>query len=215
MAIATLEEYLREFSVEIGDRILTSFPALHAPGDPVSPILGKLLRKPFAAQAVAICRRGEEAPASQLGCRDRRNGHWQDADGHGHRPRIRGGTPVRLSLCRAAAITSEDRPGNSADDPRRQDVCNRQPAVAAPRSIWPARSQRTAASEWPDCPRRCSHHAHRYEVARQIQIRMGPLGCRARARAAFRHLRSRQGEARSISGGIATRSLGAAITTAR
>src|ERR1035438_5302100 len=54
MAIATLEEYLREFSVEIGDRILTSFPALHAPGDPVSPMLGKLLRKPFAAQSVAI-----------------------------------------------------------------------------------------------------------------------------------------------------------------
>lgn len=54
MAIATLEEYLREFSVEIGDRILTSFPALHAPGDPVSPILGKLLRKPFAAQEIAI-----------------------------------------------------------------------------------------------------------------------------------------------------------------
>src|ERR1035438_8876432 len=54
MAIATLEEYLREFSVEIGDRILTSFPALHAPGDPVSPILGTLLRKPFKAQEVAI-----------------------------------------------------------------------------------------------------------------------------------------------------------------
>ncbi len=54
MAITTLEEYLREFSVEIGDRILTSFPALHAPGDLVSPILGKLLRKPFAAQEVAI-----------------------------------------------------------------------------------------------------------------------------------------------------------------
>ncbi len=54
MAITTLEEYLREFSVEIGDRILTSFPALHAPGDPVSPIIGKLLRKPFAAQEVAI-----------------------------------------------------------------------------------------------------------------------------------------------------------------
>jgi len=55
MAIATLEEYLREFSVEIGDRILTSFPALHAPGDAVSPILGRLLRKPFAAQSIAIC----------------------------------------------------------------------------------------------------------------------------------------------------------------
>jgi hypothetical protein len=54
MAIATLEEYLREFSVEIGDRILTNFPALHAPGEPVSPILGKLLRKPFAAQEIAI-----------------------------------------------------------------------------------------------------------------------------------------------------------------
>jgi hypothetical protein len=54
MAITTLEEYLREFSVEIGDRILTSFPALHAPGDPVSPIVLELLRKPFAAQEVAI-----------------------------------------------------------------------------------------------------------------------------------------------------------------
>ena len=52
MAIATLEEYLREFSVEIGDRILTSYPALHAPGDPISPILGTLLRKPFAAQEI-------------------------------------------------------------------------------------------------------------------------------------------------------------------
>jgi hypothetical protein len=54
MAITTLEEYLKEFSVEIGDRILTSFPALHAPGEPVSPILKTLLRKPFAAQGVAI-----------------------------------------------------------------------------------------------------------------------------------------------------------------
>jgi Helicase conserved C-terminal domain/Type III restriction enzyme, res subunit len=54
MAIATLEEYLREFSVEIGDRILTSFPALHNPGDPISPLFGRLLRKPFAAQEVAI-----------------------------------------------------------------------------------------------------------------------------------------------------------------
>jgi CRISPR/Cas system-associated endonuclease/helicase Cas3 len=54
MAIATLEEYLREFSVEIGDRILTTYPALHAPGDPVSPILGTLLRKPFAAQQIAV-----------------------------------------------------------------------------------------------------------------------------------------------------------------
>lgn len=54
MAITTLEEYLREFSVEIGDRILTSFPPLHSPGEPTSPILNKLLRRPFAAQAVAV-----------------------------------------------------------------------------------------------------------------------------------------------------------------
>jgi hypothetical protein len=55
MAITKIEEYLREFAVEIGDRILTSFPALHAPGDAVPPILGRLLRKPFASQSVAIC----------------------------------------------------------------------------------------------------------------------------------------------------------------
>src|ERR1700689_1212502 len=54
MAITTIEEYLREFSVEIGDRILTSFPALHAPGDPLPPILGTSLRKPFPPQSVAI-----------------------------------------------------------------------------------------------------------------------------------------------------------------
>src|SRR5450759_4656149 len=62
MAITTLEEYLREFSVEIGDRILTSYPALHVPGDPVSPILGTLLRKPFAAQEIDDRRRRKEAP---------------------------------------------------------------------------------------------------------------------------------------------------------
>ena len=70
MAIATLEEYLREFSVEIGDRILTSYPALHAPGDPVSPILARY------APAKAVRRAGDrgrrrrkEAP----GVRFRRN----------------------------------------------------------------------------------------------------------------------------------------------
>jgi len=53
MAIATLEEYLREFSVEIGDRILTASRSPR-PGEPVSPILGKLLRKPFAARRSQI-----------------------------------------------------------------------------------------------------------------------------------------------------------------
>ena len=215
MAIATLEEYLREFSVEIGDRILTSFPALHAPGEPVSPILGTLLRKPFAAQEVAICGRREEAPTSQLGCHHRRNGHWQDADGHGHRPRSCSRTSVRLSLCRAAATTSEDCAGNSTDDPRRQDVCHRQPAVGCARSIRPARSQRTAASEWPDCPRRCSHHAHRHEVARQIQIRHGTAGLLSTDQDRISSSAAVTGRSWDTSGGIATKSPGAGITTAR
>jgi superfamily II DNA or RNA helicase len=41
------------FGAELGDRILQSYPALHSPGDPVSPRLVTLLRKPFPAQAVA------------------------------------------------------------------------------------------------------------------------------------------------------------------
>ena len=54
MAITTLEEYLREFSVEIGDRILTSFPRSARPRRACFADPGKLLRKPFAAQEVAI-----------------------------------------------------------------------------------------------------------------------------------------------------------------
>ena len=78
MAIATLEEYFREFSVEIGDRILTSFPALHAPGEPTSPILEscsgghlqpKLSRSPAPSST---------APPGQFGRRHCRDGHRQD-----------------------------------------------------------------------------------------------------------------------------------------
>ena len=142
------------------------------------------LANPGKTSAKAVCRPGsrdrrcrQKAPASQLGCHHRRNGHWQDAHGHGYRSRVCSRTPVRLSLRRAAAIASEAGARDSADNPRRQDVCDRQPPVATTRSIWPARSQRTAASEWPHCPRWRSHHAHRHEVAGQIQIRLGPLGC--------------------------------------
>jgi superfamily II DNA or RNA helicase len=48
-----MNDYLRTFGGELGERILQSFPALHNAHDPVSPRLATLLRKPFPAQAVA------------------------------------------------------------------------------------------------------------------------------------------------------------------
>ena len=49
-----INSYLKVFSTELGDRILESFPPLHGAQDPPSPLLSKLLRRPYAAQAVAI-----------------------------------------------------------------------------------------------------------------------------------------------------------------
>ncbi len=49
-----ISEYLMMYASELGDRILKSFPPLHAVDDPPSPLIGKLLRKPFAAQTLAI-----------------------------------------------------------------------------------------------------------------------------------------------------------------
>jgi len=49
----SMNDYLRTFGGELGERILQSFPALHNAHDPVSPRLATLLRKPFPAQAVA------------------------------------------------------------------------------------------------------------------------------------------------------------------
>jgi superfamily II DNA or RNA helicase len=50
----TVSEYLQQYSQELGNRILTQFPALHGVGDPVSPLVRTLLRKPFAAQATVL-----------------------------------------------------------------------------------------------------------------------------------------------------------------
>jgi hypothetical protein len=108
MAIATLDDYLREFSVEIGNRLLKSFPALHAPGDPVSPLLGKLLRKPFAAQAVAISGTVKRLKQANSAAIIAEMGTGKTLMAHGHRPRIRGGTSVCLSLRRAAPIAAKD-----------------------------------------------------------------------------------------------------------
>jgi superfamily II DNA or RNA helicase len=51
--LETIHDYLRQFATELGERIVQSYPALQKPDDPLSPRLGTLLRKPFAAQAVA------------------------------------------------------------------------------------------------------------------------------------------------------------------
>jgi hypothetical protein len=49
----SIQDYLRMFAGELGERILQSYPPLHDAQDPVSPRLARLLRKPFPAQAVA------------------------------------------------------------------------------------------------------------------------------------------------------------------
>jgi len=49
-----ISQYLMTYANELGDRILKSFPPLHAVEDSPSALIGKLLRKPFAAQTLAI-----------------------------------------------------------------------------------------------------------------------------------------------------------------
>lgn len=50
----TIDSYLRAFSNELGERILQSLPPLHGPGDPCSPLLAKLLRRPYPGQTLAV-----------------------------------------------------------------------------------------------------------------------------------------------------------------
>ena len=49
-----ISDYLKMYATELGDRILKSFPPLHAVDDPPSPLISKLLRRPFLAQTLAI-----------------------------------------------------------------------------------------------------------------------------------------------------------------
>ena len=50
----SISDYLRMYATELGDRILKSFPPLHAVDNPPSPLISKLLRRPFLAQTLAI-----------------------------------------------------------------------------------------------------------------------------------------------------------------
>lgn len=51
---ANTSEYLRQYSEELGVRILAQFPPLHQPGDQVHPGVTRLRRTPFPAQELAI-----------------------------------------------------------------------------------------------------------------------------------------------------------------
>ena len=48
--ITDIATYLRAHAQELGDRILESYPPLHSIDDPPSPMIGKLLRKPYSSQ---------------------------------------------------------------------------------------------------------------------------------------------------------------------
>ena len=67
--ITDIPTYLRMCSSELGERILQSHPPLHSIDDPPSPIIGKLLRKPYPAQTLAIMglvRRWQQARAGAV-----------------------------------------------------------------------------------------------------------------------------------------------------
>ena len=52
--ITDIFTYMRANAVELGERILSTYPALHQVDDPPSPRLDTLLRQPFPAQTLAI-----------------------------------------------------------------------------------------------------------------------------------------------------------------
>jgi superfamily II DNA or RNA helicase len=53
-SLETIHDYLRAHSDEIGQRILSSYPALHRPDETPSQLLSRMLRTPYPAQALAI-----------------------------------------------------------------------------------------------------------------------------------------------------------------
>ncbi len=62
-------DYLRKFANELGERVVTKFPPLHQPGEPVLPELARLRRQPFPAQTLAImgiCRRLDESRSAAV-----------------------------------------------------------------------------------------------------------------------------------------------------
>jgi len=67
--LENIATYLRAHAQELGNRILESYPPLHAIDDPPSPTISKLLRKPYPAQTLAIMglvRRWQQARAGAV-----------------------------------------------------------------------------------------------------------------------------------------------------
>lgn len=65
----SISEYLRQYSAELGERIVNSYPPLHAAMDPLSPRLETLLRRPFPGQALCvmgIVKRWQQARAAAV-----------------------------------------------------------------------------------------------------------------------------------------------------
>ena len=52
--ITDIATYLRLNATELGERILSSYPALHSPQEKPSPFLSQLIRRPYPAQSLAI-----------------------------------------------------------------------------------------------------------------------------------------------------------------
>src|SRR5580704_4241716 len=53
-SLDTIHDYLRSHSDEIGERILSSYPALHGADERPSPLLSRMVRAPYPAQTLAI-----------------------------------------------------------------------------------------------------------------------------------------------------------------
>jgi hypothetical protein len=67
--ITDIPTYLRAHAQELGNRILESHPPLHSVDDLPSPVIAKLLRKPYPAQTLAIMglvRRWQQARAGAV-----------------------------------------------------------------------------------------------------------------------------------------------------
>ncbi|MCI0625296.1 MAG: hypothetical protein L0387_27245 [Acidobacteria bacterium] len=67
--ITDIATYLRQYSTELGARIVNSYPPLHAAKDPLSPRLESLLRRPFPGQALCvmgIAKRWQQARAAAV-----------------------------------------------------------------------------------------------------------------------------------------------------
>ena len=67
--ITDIPTYLRAHAQELGKRILESYPPLHSVDDLPSPVIAKLLRKPYPAQTLAIMglvRRWQQARAGAV-----------------------------------------------------------------------------------------------------------------------------------------------------